>query len=347
MSGWVKLHRGLLDNWLNSDPEHLAAWARILLLVNWKPGKAVIKGKVLMVEPGQSVMSYQSWAKALGWSKSRVVRFFKTLEKAECIRLENETVTVRLSVVNWALYQDDRNGSGTEAVRTPERKRNGSGTEAESIEEGKKGSMVEEDIPPVAPHGALDPQSPDDLSGSQQGQLDLLHEAMDNVESDASTETGLEGFDEAWDRYAYKTGKKAAQRAWKRLSMADRRAAWTAMPAYLSRTDPAGLGGKTIRAHMSSWINGRRWEDEEQEQQPEAPTKKTVADLVILHPQVFVGRGEEPQWNALLAEYGWDMVAEVCRRLRSDDSPTYFRAVNQYLYDNTYDDEEDSSCRSS
>lgn len=71
-----------------------------------------------------------------------------------------------------------------------------------------------------------------------------------------------DGFDEAWAVYAHKVGKVPARRAWQRLSKADRSAALAALPTYVASTDPSGANGKRFRAHMATWLNARRWEDE-------------------------------------------------------------------------------------
>ena len=75
---------------------------------------------------------------------------------------------------------------------------------------------------------------------------------------------GEEGptFDEAWDRYDYKVGKAEARKRWDRLKPDEKLAAYEAMIPYVAGTDPDGSGGLTLRAHLSTWLHQRRWEDE-------------------------------------------------------------------------------------
>ena len=61
-----------------------------------------------------------------------------------------------------------------------------------------------------------------------------------------------------WDIYALKRDRIAAERAWKRLSAADQRAAITGIEAY--REDCMRKGIRMMYAQ--GYINHRRWEDE-------------------------------------------------------------------------------------
>ena len=67
-------------------------------------------------------------------------------------------------------------------------------------------------------------------------------------------------FEELWNLYDHKVGKEAAKKAYKRLRQHDREAAYAKIPAYLQ-----SLSDRKFQAHLSTWLNGRRWEDEYQE----------------------------------------------------------------------------------
>jgi hypothetical protein len=51
------------------------------------------------------------------WSKSKTVRFLKAIQKDNMIRYENETVTVRITVINYDSYQGLRNESDSKVIR--------------------------------------------------------------------------------------------------------------------------------------------------------------------------------------------------------------------------------------
>ena len=65
-------------------------------------------------------------------------------------------------------------------------------------------------------------------------------------------------FEQFWDAYAYKRDRRAAEGAWKRLSAADRRAAYEGIEAY--RADCAACQRQMMYAQ--GYLNRRRWEDD-------------------------------------------------------------------------------------
>lgn len=61
-----------------------------------------------------------------------------------------------------------------------------------------------------------------------------------------------------WDAYALKRDRIAAERAWKRLSSEDRRAAFAGIGAYREYCEQRGIS----RMYAQGYLNHRRWEDE-------------------------------------------------------------------------------------
>jgi hypothetical protein len=76
-----------------------------------------------------------------GWNISAVNRFFDLLKKDGMIVLQNETVTTRLTVCNYASYKDERNAHETQTKR----KRNASETQTKSIEEEQEEQQEKEE----------------------------------------------------------------------------------------------------------------------------------------------------------------------------------------------------------
>lgn len=112
MSGWIKLHRKIIDNWIWDDPEKLRAWIDILLMVNHEERQVPFDGHIITIQKGQRLTSLQKLSVRWGWSRNRVDRFLELLEEADMIstnRTPNGTV---LTVINWALYQDARDTDG-------------------------------------------------------------------------------------------------------------------------------------------------------------------------------------------------------------------------------------------
>jgi len=127
ISGWIKLHRSIINHWIFKDEHKLKAWICILCEVNHKPKKIILGNKLLNCDRGESLKSLDTWAKLFGsnWNKSKVRRFFKLLEDDNMIVTKNENKTTRLTVRNYSTYQDNRNDDETQVKR----KRNASETQ--------------------------------------------------------------------------------------------------------------------------------------------------------------------------------------------------------------------------
>ena len=73
-------------------------------------------------------------------------------------------------------------------------------------------------------------------------------------------------FDEFWNAYAYKKGRKKAEEKWNRLKPKEKVACMKAVPAYVENTMIPGSAytgtKKQFRMHPLTYLNGARWEDE-------------------------------------------------------------------------------------
>lgn len=122
--GWISLNREIINHWVFDDAEYFKAWVCILLEVNHEPNSFVIKKKTLECGRGESLKSLDTWGSMFGsWSKGKVNRFFKLLEKHDMITLKNERITTRLSVCNYTTYQNNRNADDTADGTQTERRR--------------------------------------------------------------------------------------------------------------------------------------------------------------------------------------------------------------------------------
>lgn len=73
-------------------------------------------------------------------------------------------------------------------------------------------------------------------------------------------------FQDFWDAYAYKKGRKKAEEKWNRLKPHEKEACLSAVPAYVANTVIPGSvsdgSRKQYRMHPLTYLNGARWEDE-------------------------------------------------------------------------------------
>lgn len=109
-------------------------------------------------------------------------------------------------------------------------------------------------------------------------------------------------FQTFWDAYALKRDRIAAERAWKKLTSKDRKAAIDGIDRYKKDCEKRGIS----RMYAQGYINHRRWEDEEDSetadaqqsaaQEKPAPAKKAVRigdDLTESDKQSFTAMKED------------------------------------------------------
>ena len=120
MKGWISIHRALRGHWLwteNRKFSRAEAWIDLLMTVNHEKAKVSIKGRVFTVERGESLASYGTFSDRWGWSISAVKRFLEALQKQHMIRSKSETVSTRISICNYDIYQSHGNQSETHMKR--------------------------------------------------------------------------------------------------------------------------------------------------------------------------------------------------------------------------------------
>lgn len=73
-------------------------------------------------------------------------------------------------------------------------------------------------------------------------------------------------FQDFWDAYAYKKGRKKTEEKWNRLKPLEKAACMQAVPTYVENTVIPGSisdgSRKQYRMHPLTYLNGARWEDE-------------------------------------------------------------------------------------
>ena len=107
-NGWIKLHRQIKDNWIWDDPDKFRAWTDILLSVNHKDKQIIFNGHPITIHAGQKLTSLAKLADSWGWTRNRVDRFIRTLTETNMITVNRTPNGTLLTVVNWAVYQGQR-----------------------------------------------------------------------------------------------------------------------------------------------------------------------------------------------------------------------------------------------
>lgn len=156
MEGWLKLHRKIQDHWLyekNRPKTKYEAWLHILMNVNYKSGKSMIRGVIYDCNPGQCLFSLETWAKHFNWSVQQVRTFIAQLKKDEMITTEGMQYTTKLTVCNWVSYQGDSTDeqhteqhADNKPLTDGQQTDNKPLTTIEESKEGKEGKEGKEDI---------------------------------------------------------------------------------------------------------------------------------------------------------------------------------------------------------
>lgn len=106
--GWIKLYRQLAEKqiWLEQPFSKGQAWVDILLMVNHKPGEAVVGNTTIAVQPGQRVTSIKQLSDRWGWSRKKTKSFLTLLERAGMLAHKSTTKYTVLTVKNWSNFQE-------------------------------------------------------------------------------------------------------------------------------------------------------------------------------------------------------------------------------------------------
>lgn len=107
MSGWIKLHRGIFDHWISTDPECLCVWLRMLTDANFEDKKHLFNGALIEIKRGQIIFGLEAWSAKTGVSISKLRRLLDMLEKDKMIDRQKTNKYSLISILNYSLYQDD------------------------------------------------------------------------------------------------------------------------------------------------------------------------------------------------------------------------------------------------
>lgn len=111
MSGWIKLHRKILDSKYGCNLELSGLFDRLLLMANHKEGFTADGTKIL---PGQFMTSQIELSKKFKTSRTKMQRMLEKLQKAEQIGLLPSPKNTIITIVNWERYQLDEHQAGNE-----------------------------------------------------------------------------------------------------------------------------------------------------------------------------------------------------------------------------------------
>lgn len=181
--GWISLHRKLQEHWLWQEKRVFSkaeAWIDIIWTVNHSANTVLIGNITLKCERGESLLSLESWAKRWNWkTRKRVLNFLRTLEENEMIIVKSETVTTRITVLNYDTYQPQGNAKETQRKRRGNAKETQRNTNNNDNNENKENNEIHE----------LQKFISENLKNVSKMQQQLTYEEAERLESKYGLET--------------------------------------------------------------------------------------------------------------------------------------------------------------
>ena len=127
-SGWVKVHRSLLEKpiWTEATPEQKVILVTLLMMATHAERQWEWKGAQYALKPGQMITSLQSLEQKCGKSVSiqKIRTALKRFVRYGFLTDESTNQSRLITIVNWDVYQrDDSHGTDrlTNGKQTPNR----------------------------------------------------------------------------------------------------------------------------------------------------------------------------------------------------------------------------------
>ena len=106
-SGWIKLHRKILDCfiWQDKPYDKARAWIDLLLIAMHHDKKMLIDDEVVMIQRGSFMTSIVKLADRWGWSRNKVVRYLDMLESEHMLNTKRTPKGTLITIVKYDDYQ--------------------------------------------------------------------------------------------------------------------------------------------------------------------------------------------------------------------------------------------------
>ncbi len=246
--GWIKLYRSMVDNEFWQEERTFSrgeAWIDLLLMVNHEERKVLVGNKTVVVKPGERLTSIAQLSERWGWSRCKTKMFLDLLQEENMITYQSTTKYTLVTIVKWDFYQND-----TDSHR--HHFDNKTTTNQHQIDTNKNEKNEKNDENEKKNNTPLPPQ------GHESGET-----IVSNVIPMVNTEED-EGFRAFWAVYPKRVNKESASKAWKRLNPDE-----TTVQAIVKAVEKQKATEQWRREkgryipYPATWLNGKRWEDEE------------------------------------------------------------------------------------
>jgi len=106
MTGWVKMHRTVLEKGWSNKPDFVALWVYLLLQASHEKRECFWNGKSIVLKPGQFISGRSKMAAATGIHRSKLERILKCFESEQQIEQQTSTTSRLISITNYLKHQN-------------------------------------------------------------------------------------------------------------------------------------------------------------------------------------------------------------------------------------------------
>lgn len=107
MSGWLKLHRKILENPIMQKPNYLAVFIYLLTNANYEPKDIIINNEKTTIPVGSFIGSQRKISELLKISLGSVNKILNYLKDERTIEIKPTNKFCYFSITNWENYQSD------------------------------------------------------------------------------------------------------------------------------------------------------------------------------------------------------------------------------------------------
>ncbi len=106
MNGWIRLDRGIQDNFLWQEPEALKLWLYLLMAASLTDKATAFNGQMLNIKRGQLVFGLNAASARLNISIRRLRKYLNWFETDDMIDKQITNKFSIISITNYSQYQD-------------------------------------------------------------------------------------------------------------------------------------------------------------------------------------------------------------------------------------------------
>ena len=107
MTGWIKLHRKILDSPIFQNEKLFKVFAYCLMKASHKEHTQLVGRRVVHLKKGQFVFGRKRASEELRLKESTIRDYVKLLENLGTIDIKSDNKFSVITVVNWSIYQTD------------------------------------------------------------------------------------------------------------------------------------------------------------------------------------------------------------------------------------------------